>query len=135
VLTILQSNLLLFLSAFCISCYIQFCSYSASDDLFVCQIDDECTKAELWLRESSQLQGSLPKNVDPVVWSHEIKKKQQELDRYLTFLILKPKFGILSSFKMVNGPIPDYVMADSTCRSCSNIVTSKARGHASDDGC
>ncbi|KAK1612282.1 hypothetical protein QYE76_035955 [Lolium multiflorum] len=63
-------------------------------------IDDECTKAELWLSESSQLQESLPKNVDPVVWSHEIKKKQQELDR-----------------------------------SCSNIVTSKARGHASDDGC
>ncbi|KAM0901558.1 hypothetical protein ACQ4PT_019904 [Festuca glaucescens] len=77
-----------------------FCSYSASDDLFVCRIDDECTKAELWLSESSQLQESLPKNVDPVVWSHEIKKKQQELDR-----------------------------------SCSNIVTSKARGHASDDGC
>ncbi|XP_047072727.1 heat shock 70 kDa protein 16-like [Lolium rigidum] len=63
-------------------------------------IDDECTKAELWLRESSQLQGSLPKNVDPVVWSHEIKKKEEELDR-----------------------------------SCSNIVTSKGRGHSSDDGC
>ncbi|KAM0927731.1 hypothetical protein ACQ4PT_002683 [Festuca glaucescens] len=63
-------------------------------------IDDECTKAELWLRESSQLQESLPKNVDPVVWSHEIKKKEEELDR-----------------------------------SCSNIVTSKGRGHSSDDGC
>uniref|UniRef100_A0ACD5ZC60 Uncharacterized protein n=2 Tax=Avena sativa TaxID=4498 RepID=A0ACD5ZC60_AVESA len=63
-------------------------------------IDNECTKAELWLRESSQLQESLPKNVDPVVWSHEIKKKEEELDM-----------------------------------SCSNIVTSKARGHASDDGC
>ncbi|KAF7103789.1 hypothetical protein CFC21_104735 [Triticum aestivum] len=43
-------------------------------------IDNECTKVEQWLRESSQLQESLPKNVDPVVWSHEIKKKEEELD-------------------------------------------------------
>ncbi|CAM0909445.1 unnamed protein product [Alopecurus aequalis] len=43
-------------------------------------IDNECTKAEAWLRESSQLQESLPKNVDPVVWSHEIKKMEEELD-------------------------------------------------------
>lgn len=44
------------------------------------QVDSECTKAEQWLRERSQLQESLPKNVDPALWSHEIKKKEHELD-------------------------------------------------------
>jgi hypothetical protein len=39
-------------------------------------VDSECTKAEQWLRERSQLQESLPKNVDPALWSHEINKKK-----------------------------------------------------------
>uniref|UniRef100_A0A0E0LEQ3 Heat shock 70 kDa protein 16 n=1 Tax=Oryza punctata TaxID=4537 RepID=A0A0E0LEQ3_ORYPU len=45
-------------------------------------VDSECTKAEQWLRERSQLQESLPKNVDPAFWSHEIKKKEHELDMF-----------------------------------------------------
>ncbi|KAJ1260430.1 hypothetical protein BS78_10G231600 [Paspalum vaginatum] len=45
-------------------------------------VDNECSKAEQWLREASQLQESLPKNVDPVLWSHEIKSKEQELDMF-----------------------------------------------------
>ncbi|KAG8074886.1 hypothetical protein GUJ93_ZPchr0006g45981 [Zizania palustris] len=45
-------------------------------------VDSECTKAEQWLRERLQLQESLPKNVDPVLWSHEIKKKEEELDMF-----------------------------------------------------
>uniref|UniRef100_A0A0E0E5D2 Heat shock 70 kDa protein 16 n=1 Tax=Oryza meridionalis TaxID=40149 RepID=A0A0E0E5D2_9ORYZ len=45
-------------------------------------VDNECTKAEQWLRERSQLQESLPKNVDPALWSHEIKKKEHELDMF-----------------------------------------------------
>uniref|UniRef100_A0A0A9F874 Heat shock 70 kDa protein 16 n=1 Tax=Arundo donax TaxID=35708 RepID=A0A0A9F874_ARUDO len=43
-------------------------------------VDNECTKAEQWLREGLQLQESLPKNVGPVLWSCEIKRKQEELD-------------------------------------------------------
>ncbi|XP_040381327.1 heat shock 70 kDa protein 16 isoform X2 [Oryza brachyantha] len=43
-------------------------------------VESECTKAEQWLREMSQLQETLPKNVDPVICSHEIKKKEQELN-------------------------------------------------------
>lgn len=43
---------------------------------------NECNKAELWLREKSQQQDSLPKNADPVLWSHEIKKKTEALDTY-----------------------------------------------------
>ncbi|KAL6603168.1 hypothetical protein ACP70R_043529 [Stipagrostis hirtigluma subsp. patula] len=45
-------------------------------------VDNECTKAEQWLREGSQLQESLPKNVEPVLWSHEIKKRGEELDMF-----------------------------------------------------
>ncbi|XP_066371101.1 heat shock 70 kDa protein 16-like isoform X2 [Miscanthus floridulus] len=45
-------------------------------------VDNECNKAEQWLREGSQLQESLPKNVDPVLWSCEIKRKEEELDMF-----------------------------------------------------
>ncbi|PWZ17282.1 hypothetical protein Zm00014a_023565 [Zea mays] len=45
-------------------------------------VDNECNKAEQWLREGSQLQESLPKNVDPVLWSCEIKRKEEELDTF-----------------------------------------------------
>ncbi|XP_039130789.1 heat shock 70 kDa protein 16-like [Dioscorea cayenensis subsp. rotundata] len=41
----------------------------------------ECRKAEQWLREKTQQQESLPKNVDPVLWSHEIKKIRESLDK------------------------------------------------------
>ncbi|GER52959.1 heat shock 70 kDa protein 16 [Striga asiatica] len=40
----------------------------------------ECNKAEEWLREKTQLQDSLPKNADPVLWSGEITRKAQALD-------------------------------------------------------
>ncbi|KAF3337040.1 heat shock protein 16 [Carex littledalei] len=40
----------------------------------------ECSKAEQWLRDWSQQQEALPRNVDPVLWSHEIVKKTEELD-------------------------------------------------------
>ncbi|CAD6338649.1 unnamed protein product [Miscanthus lutarioriparius] len=45
-------------------------------------VDNECNKAEQWLREGSQLQESLPKNVDPVLWSCEIKRTEEELDMF-----------------------------------------------------
>ncbi|XP_057498029.1 heat shock 70 kDa protein 16-like [Actinidia eriantha] len=41
---------------------------------------NECNKAEQWLREKTQLQDSLPKNADPVLWSSEIKRKAEALD-------------------------------------------------------
>ncbi|KAL6873796.1 hypothetical protein ACP4OV_013878 [Aristida adscensionis] len=45
-------------------------------------VDNECSKAEQWLREGLQLQESLPKNVEPVLWSHEIKKREEQLDMF-----------------------------------------------------
>ncbi|CAN6200764.1 unnamed protein product [Urochloa humidicola] len=45
-------------------------------------IDNECNKAEQWLREGWQLQESLPKNVEPVLWSYEIKRTEEELDMF-----------------------------------------------------
>lgn len=44
------------------------------------QVLSECSKAEQWLRDRSQQQEALPRNVDPVLWSHEIVKKTEELD-------------------------------------------------------
>ncbi|CAH1423788.1 unnamed protein product [Lactuca virosa] len=43
----------------------------------------ECNKAEQWLLEKSQLQDSMPKNVDPVFWSTEINRKAEVLERML----------------------------------------------------
>nr|CAB3471183.1 unnamed protein product [Digitaria exilis] len=48
-------------------------------------VDNECNKAEQWLREGLQLQESLPKNVDPVLWSYEIKRQERDLDMYVFF--------------------------------------------------
>ena len=44
------------------------------------QVIDECNKAEKWLQEKTQQQDSLPKNVDPVLWSSEIKRKTEGFD-------------------------------------------------------
>ncbi|XP_042440919.1 heat shock 70 kDa protein 16-like [Zingiber officinale] len=43
---------------------------------------NECIKAEQWLQEMSQQQDSLPKNTDPVLWSHEILKMREALDMF-----------------------------------------------------
>lgn len=43
-------------------------------------IVNECNKAEQWLREKSQLQDSMPKNTDPVLWSADIKRRKEDLD-------------------------------------------------------
>jgi len=45
-------------------------------------VDNECNKSEQWLREGLQLQESLPKNVDPVLWSYQIKRREEELDMF-----------------------------------------------------
>ncbi|XP_042427130.1 heat shock 70 kDa protein 16-like [Zingiber officinale] len=41
---------------------------------------NECNKAEQWVREMSQQQDSLPKNADPILWSHEIMQRREALD-------------------------------------------------------
>lgn len=43
-------------------------------------IMNECNKAEQWLREKTQEQDSLPKNVDPLLWSSEIKNRTEDLN-------------------------------------------------------
>ncbi|KAM1343181.1 hypothetical protein ACFX15_007083 [Malus domestica] len=41
---------------------------------------NEFYKVEQWLREKTQQQDSLPKNVDPVLWSSDIKSRNEELN-------------------------------------------------------
>ncbi|KAH7662100.1 Heat shock protein 70 family protein [Dioscorea alata] len=41
---------------------------------------NECDIAEQWLRDKNQLQDSLPKNRDPVLWSREIKERTASFD-------------------------------------------------------
>ncbi|KAK1434399.1 hypothetical protein QVD17_00139 [Tagetes erecta] len=43
----------------------------------------ECSKTELWLHEKSQLQASMPKNADPVLFSSEINQKAIIFERML----------------------------------------------------
>ncbi|TQD68751.1 hypothetical protein C1H46_045716 [Malus baccata] len=40
---------------------------------------NECYKVEQWLRDKNQQQDSLPKNVDPVLWSNDIRSRNEEL--------------------------------------------------------
>lgn len=40
----------------------------------------ECAKAEQWLQEKIQEQEIQPKNVDPVLWSSDIKKIAEALN-------------------------------------------------------
>ncbi|KAI3814957.1 hypothetical protein L1987_14606 [Smallanthus sonchifolius] len=52
---------------------------------------NECSEAENWLREKKQLQDSLPKHVDPVLLSSDIRKKAETLDRVCRPIMSKPK--------------------------------------------
>ncbi|WRX28889.1 Heat shock protein 70 family - like 10 [Theobroma cacao] len=69
----------------------------ASSDLLKCIVDyrmstkalpnedreliiNECNKAEEWLREKTQQQDSLPKNIDPLLWSSAIKSRTEDLN-------------------------------------------------------
>ena len=46
------------------------------------QVLNECSEAENWLREAQQLQDTLPKHVEPVLISANIRKKEEAIDRY-----------------------------------------------------
>ncbi|KAK2974814.1 hypothetical protein RJ640_005598, partial [Escallonia rubra] len=46
----------------------------------------ECHMAEEWLREITQQQDALPKNTDPLLWSSEIKGKEDLLDAYVSHI-------------------------------------------------
>ncbi|OMO76763.1 Heat shock protein 70 family [Corchorus capsularis] len=50
-------------------------------------VNDECNKAERWLQEKSQQQDSLPKDVDPMVWSSDIKRKAEALEATCKYMI------------------------------------------------
>ena len=54
---------------------------------FILQVYNECSKAEQWLRERTQLQDSLPKNADPTLSSSEIRRRTEALDVYVCFLV------------------------------------------------
>ena len=41
----------------------------------------ECNRAEQWLREKTQLQEMLPRNIDPILWSSDIEGQLKSLHR------------------------------------------------------
>lgn len=49
--------------------------------LFVPQVISECGEAEAWLRERQQQQDALPKYVTPVLFSADIKRKAEALNK------------------------------------------------------
>ncbi|KAD6794594.1 hypothetical protein R6Q59_021435 [Mikania micrantha] len=52
---------------------------------------NECSEVENWLRESKQLQDSLPKHAEPVLLSSDVRKKAETLDRVCRPIMSKPK--------------------------------------------
>ncbi|XP_078428868.1 heat shock 70 kDa protein 15-like [Wolffia australiana] len=55
------------------------------------KVISECSKAEAWLREKKQQQDALPKHAMPVLYSAEMKKKAEVLDRFCRPIMTKPK--------------------------------------------
>ncbi|KAK8931425.1 Heat shock 70 kDa protein 16 [Platanthera zijinensis] len=53
-------------------------------------VTHECNNAEQWLMDRSQLQDGLPKNADPILWSHEIIKTAEALDMTCRNILRKP---------------------------------------------
>ncbi|KAG8053154.1 hypothetical protein GUJ93_ZPchr0001g31131 [Zizania palustris] len=52
---------------------------------------NECSEAEVWLREKRQQQDALPKHANPVLLSSDIKKKAETIDRLCKPIMMKPK--------------------------------------------
>lgn len=74
-------------------------SFSLCLTFSIFQVINECFKAEKWLREKTQLQDSLPKNTDPVLWSTDIRNRTEELKLYyscaFTLHIRKVRFLLI----------------------------------------
>jgi heat shock protein 4 len=51
----------------------------------------ECTEAEHWLREMMHHQDALPKHATPILFSTDIKKKAEALDRFCKPIMTRPK--------------------------------------------
>ncbi|XP_028788943.1 heat shock 70 kDa protein 15-like [Neltuma alba] len=52
---------------------------------------NECVEAEAWLREKHQQQDSLPKYATPVLFSAELRKKAEAVDRFCKPIMTKPR--------------------------------------------
>ncbi|CAN1318786.1 Heat shock 70 kDa protein 16 [Linum perenne] len=52
-------------------------------------IMDECNKAEHWVRTGMQQQESMPKDIDPVLWSRDIKKRTEDLNTIWKHILRK----------------------------------------------
>ncbi|CAA2957822.1 heat shock 70 kDa 15-like [Olea europaea subsp. europaea] len=52
---------------------------------------NECVEAEAWLREKKQQQDALPKYATPVLFSADVRKNAEALDRFCRPIMMKPK--------------------------------------------
>ncbi|KAK1416833.1 hypothetical protein QVD17_25950 [Tagetes erecta] len=67
---------------------------------------NECSEVENWLRESKQLQDTLPKHVEPVLLSSDIRKKAETLDRICRPIMSKPAPPKPSTPEKPSSPAP-----------------------------
>ncbi|KAL2338091.1 hypothetical protein Fmac_012537 [Flemingia macrophylla] len=65
------------------------------------KVINECAEAEKWFREKQQQQTSLPKHVNPVLLSAEIRRKAEAVDRFCKPIMTKPR-----SAKAATPPAP-----------------------------
>jgi heat shock protein 4 len=54
------------------------------------QVINQCSEAEVWLREKIQQQDALPKHANPVLLSSDLKKKAETVDRSVDKSLLTP---------------------------------------------
>ncbi|XP_020249769.1 LOW QUALITY PROTEIN: heat shock 70 kDa protein 15-like [Asparagus officinalis] len=55
------------------------------------KVVNECGEAEAWLREKKQQQDGLPKHATPALFSADIKRKAEALDRFCRPIMTKPR--------------------------------------------
>ncbi|XP_052158244.1 heat shock 70 kDa protein 15-like [Oryza glaberrima] len=55
------------------------------------KVINQCSEAEVWLREKIQQQDALPKHANPVLLSSDLKKKAETVDRFCKPIMMKPK--------------------------------------------
>ncbi|KAG6482379.1 hypothetical protein ZIOFF_059010 [Zingiber officinale] len=55
------------------------------------KVVSECGEAEAWIREKQQLQDASPKYATPVLFSADIKRKTEALDRFCKPIMTKPR--------------------------------------------
>ncbi|KAI4387027.1 hypothetical protein MLD38_004893 [Melastoma candidum] len=97
------------------------------------QVLNECVEAEAWLREKMQQQESLPKTATPVLFSGDLKKKVESIDRVCRPIMTKPKPSKPASPEVPLQPAPGEQPIDGDAKMSDAINTKDEMADVSDE--